>query len=242
MIVTVDAGNSRTKWGVFEAGGALLTQGVLDNGDLSRLALASSAWQGCRRAVVANVASKAVEQQLGALFEACRLPVLWVRAQASLAGVSNGYAEPAQLGSDRWAALVAAWNRYRAPCVVVLAGTALTVDALSSKGEFLGGLILPGRAMMRQALADGTAALSVEQGECKDFPVCSKDAIISGVAFSMAGAVERQCAMLARREAATLCLLSGGDAAWLAPALSRPAEIVDNLVLQGLFLIERECA
>jgi type III pantothenate kinase len=198
MIVAVDAGNSRTKWGVFEAGGALLRQGVLDNDDLSRLTLASNAWQGCRRAVVANVAGKAVERQLGALFEACRLPVLWVQAQASLAGVSNGYAEPAQLGSDRWAALVAAWNRHRAPCVVVLAGTALTVDALSSKGEFLGGLILPGRAMMRQALADGTAALSVEQGECKDFPVCSKDAIISGVAFSMAGAVERQCAMLAR--------------------------------------------
>jgi type III pantothenate kinase len=240
MILAIDAGNTRTKWGVFDASGEMAAQGAVANSQLGRLVQDSAAWAGCRRAVVSNVAGEVVDQQLRTLFEARQLPVRWVRSEAAACGVINNYARPEQLGTDRWAALVAAWNRYRQPCVVATAGTALTVDALSAQGEFLGGLILPGRALMHESLAAGTAALSIGQGVLCDFPSRTEDAIASGIAFAMAGAVERQCAVLERREGALRCLLSGGDAQWLAAALPKSAEIVDDLTLRGLFLIERE--
>jgi len=113
-------------------------------------------------------------------------------------------------------------------------------ELLKGLGEFLGGLILPGRALMYESLAAGTAALSIGQGVLCDFPSRTEDAIASGIAFAIAGAVERQCAVLEQREGALRCLLSGGDAQWLAAALPKSAEIVDDLTLRGLFLIERE--
>jgi type III pantothenate kinase len=242
MILAIDSGNTRTKWGVFDTSGEMAAQGAVDNSYLGWLAQDGAAWTGCSRAVVSNVAGGAVGQQLQTLFEALQLPALWVKSGAAACGVVNNYASPEQLGTDRWAALVAAWNRYRQPCVVATAGTALTVDALSARGEFLGGLILPGKTLMHESLADGTEALSVGQGRLHDFPSRTEDAIASGIAFAMAGAVERQCAALERREGTMRCLLSGGDGQWLAAALPRPAEIADNLVLNGLFLIEREHA
>jgi len=240
MILAIDAGNTRTKWGVFDASGEMTAQGAVDNSQLDRLVQDSAAWAGCQRAVVSNVAGEVVDQQLRALLDARQLPVRWVRSEAAACGVINNYARPEQLGTDRWAALVAAWNQCRQPCVVAMAGTALTVDALSAQGEFLGGLILPGRALMHESLAVGTDALSVGQGKLCDFPSRTEDAITSGIAFAMAGSVERQCAALERREGGVICLLSGGDAQWLAAALPRPTEIIDDLTLRGLFLIERE--
>jgi type III pantothenate kinase len=240
MILAIDAGNTRTKWGLFGASGEMVAQGALDNSQLGQLVQDSVAWVGCRRAVVSNVAGRSVELQLQALLNARQIRALWVKSEAAACGVINNYVCHEQLGTDRWAALIAAWSLYRQPCVVAMAGTALTVDALSAQGEFLGGLILPGRGLMRESLAAGTAALSVGQGVLCDFPSRTEDAIASGIAFSMAGAVERQCAALEQREGAVRCLLSGGDAQRLAAALPRSAEIVDNLALRGLFLIERE--
>lgn len=240
MILAVDAGNSRTKWGVFDADGTLLAAGAVDNDALERLAEVWHGFSGCRRAVVSSVAGEAVAARLGGLFELLALPALWIRAPAAACGVKNGYAQPEQLGADRWAALVGAWNRYRAPCVVATAGTALTVDALSGEGEFLGGLIVPGFSMMRAALAAGTAGVPAAPGQWRDFPVATADAVYSGALAAMAGAVQRMRALLEAREGhAPQCLLAGGDAELLAAALPGPTIIAHDLVLQGLFLMEK---
>lgn len=243
MIVAIDAGNTRTKWGVLDSSGALLHQGAVENSQVHTLANASQDWLGCRRAVVSNVAGAAVAEILQSLCKNLQLPLITVTAKASACGVTNGYTRPEQLGSDRWAALLAAWNRYREPCVVATAGTALTVDALSAQGEFLGGLIVPGWRMMQSSLASGTAGLGALEGHLQYFPVNTGDAICSGAWLAMAGAVEKMCNSLQEREGRTpRCVLSGGDAARLQAALSSPAEIADNLVLHGLWLIEREYA
>jgi type III pantothenate kinase len=241
MILAIDAGNTRTKWGVFDAAGENVAQGVLENSQFDQMIRESVAWAGCRRAVVSNVAGTAVERQLRSLFERLQLPVLWAKAEAASCGVTNGYESPGQLGTDRWAALLAAWNRYREPCVVAMAGTALTVDALSANGVFLGGLIVPGLQMMHQALAAGTAALPLAEGDLCEYPTDTAAAIYSGGINAMAGVVERMCARLEERESRPpRCLLSGGDAARLAAALHAPFEIADGLVLEGLYLIESE--
>jgi len=241
MILAVDAGNTRIKWGIHD--GTWLEQGAVTYDGLPELIDRVQAYPALCQAVVASVARQQIDAALQAIFDQRGIAALWVKAQARACGVANGYARPAQLGSDRWAALVAAWHLKRAACVVASAGTALTVDALSASGEFLGGLIVPGFAMMQQALVANTAGIALVDGSFRDFPVTTGDAVHTGALQAMAGAVAKMRMTLEQREQAKPhLLLAGGDASRLQAALSGDGEIVDNLVLDGLVLIAGESA
>jgi type III pantothenate kinase len=130
--------------------------------------------------------------------------------------------------------------RHIAPegCVVVNAGTAMTVDALTADGVFLGGLIVPGLTTMLRALSESTAAIGEARGNYRDIPKNTPDAVYSGALSAMAGAVRHMNALLAGEEKREpTCLLSGGDAQLLLPLLSAKTRKVDNLVLDGLIRI-----
>jgi type III pantothenate kinase len=161
-----------------------------------------------------------------------------VRAQC---GVRNSYDDPAQLGCDRWAALIGARRLYAGPAVVVDAGTALTADALTGDGVFVGGIIVPGAELMRKALAEHTAALKPQPGKFSFFPDTTGDAIMSGAIDALAGAIERMARFLEEAgEPQPACVLSGGGAALIEPYLNLEVKVVDNLVLEGLLTIARE--
>jgi type III pantothenate kinase len=161
-----------------------------------------------------------------------------VAAREAQCGVRNGYSNVSRLGSDRWAALIAAWHLIGGSCLVVNSGTATTVDALSGKGEFTGGLILPGVELMQRSLCTATAQLQAGQGEYAAFPRNTADALFSGAIQASCGAIERQHALLDDDGAPVL--LSGGAAGVLRAHLNLPLRIVDNLVLHGLLLIAQE--
>lgn len=143
MFLTIDTGNSRTKWGVFDHHG-LISQGVFSNTTLldgEMPSVASLAWQICKHAVISNVAGAHMAAAITNILQGFNLPCLFITAERQACDVINHYSEPKQLGSDRWAALIAAWQCYHAPCVVANAGTALTIDALNAEsghGVFLG--------------------------------------------------------------------------------------------------------
>lgn len=158
-------------------------------------------------------------------------------ARTEQCGVRNGYREPERLGSDRWAALIAARRQEHGPCLVVSCGTATTVDALSVDGEFLGGLILPGLALMQRSLSSNTAQLGMERGTAQDFPRTTADAIRSGVLQATLGAVRHQFELLQARQGEAVCLLTGGAADELQAHLDLPLVRVENLVLKGLQII-----
>jgi type III pantothenate kinase len=248
MILAIDAGNSRTKWGVFASDGALQTQGVELNSELG--ARAPAEWQACSRAVISNVAGEAIAAKLEGLLRPLSIESYQPIASASACGVKNGYTDPQQLGSDRWAAVIAAWQLYRAPCVVANAGTALTVDALAmdnQQGIFLGGLIVPGLRLMQERLASNTVGIAFEEGQMRDFPANTADALHTGALSAMIGAIASMMLKLERDAGIQpRCILSGGDASVLASALrsfgqiANNVVIVDNLVLQGLLALERE--
>lgn len=236
-VLAIDAGNSRIKWGVAE-GRCWLQLSSLATAQASALrdALVSIAKPDC--IVVSNVAGTAVGALLEAALAPMQAPLQWVRGAAQQCGVRSSYAEPAQLGPDRWAALIAARNSFGGPCVVVNAGTAMTVDALSGEGVFLGGFIVPGVKLMHAALASGTARLGPRAGHFSYFPSNTADAIMSGGIHALAGAVERMARFMAQTgEGEALVVLSGGDAQLLAPQLNARVEVVDNLVLEGLLCI-----
>lgn len=233
-ILAIDAGNSRIKWGLHD-GEAWAVRGQVPTAEARRLV---REWGPITRAdvvIAANVAGPRVVREIGAAARRHGRRARFIRSLARQCGVSSSYDDPAQLGADRWAALIGAWRLYRGPCVVVSAGTTMTVDALTGDGVFLGGMIVPGTDLMREALARNTAALKPRAGRFAFFPACTADAIASGALNALAGAVERMHRYL--REAgqvAPLTVLSGGGAARLAPQLNARAEVVDNLVLEGL--------
>ncbi|MDD5241403.1 MAG: type III pantothenate kinase [Sulfuricella sp.] len=237
MILAVDVGNTRIKWGVHD-GKSWLEKGWVATREADRL---SDSWEHYAqpdRIVASNVAGPDVVGQVKKASKRWATEIQWIAAAQSQCGVRNGYENPVQLGSDRWAALIAA--RLIAPkgCIVVNAGTAMTVDALSAEGVFLGGLIVPGLTTMRRALAENTAAVEAEGGGFRDFPGNTADAVYSGALSALAGAVGYMAAELSKVQPETpICLLSGGDAKFLLPLLSGKVTMVDNLVLDGLIRI-----
>jgi len=113
------------------------------------------------------------------------------------------------------------------------------VDALDAEGRFLGGLILPGFGAMLRALEMGTAGLKVPTGEVVDFPTNTSDALMSGGANAIAGAIERQYRrLLDRTGQEPMLFISGGAAVKLTPITDLPFETVDTLIFDGLLLMQ----
>jgi type III pantothenate kinase len=233
MILAVDCGNTRLKWGLYQ-GGAWRKTGAVD---LARVGSLEPHWRklsAVRKVVVANVAGAPARAKLAGIFSRLRLRAVWVEAKRRECGVTNGYLKPAQLGADRWAALIGAWSIVRGPCLIVMAGTATTADILGSDGKFCGGAILPGLEMMKRSLATDTAGLPRARGHFAVRPRRTADAIETGCLLAQVGAIERLFFTLER---GATCLLAGGTAARIAPHLRIRARKAENLVLEGLVRI-----
>lgn len=239
-ILAVDAGNSRIKWGLHDSSG-WVAQSWIATTDAPTL---GEAWSTLKRPdalIVSNVAGGAVGKTLRDAAEKLGVRLELIASQAHQCGVRSSYDEPAQLGPDRWAALIGAWHLCGGPSVVVNVGTTMTADALSRDGVFLGGVIVAGVDLMRSALAQSTAGLKLEQGRYTYFPATTADAIMSGAINALAGAIERmQRFMHEAGEAEPGIVLSGGAAPAVERALNGRVEVVDNLVLVGLLRIALE--
>ncbi len=235
-MLLLDVGNSRCKWALVQ-GGRWVQQGVVGNTEWIALEHALSVLPLPARILVSNVAGEAMALRLRTVCAKWQRPLEFVSASAEQCGVRNGYEQPERLGSDRWAALIAAWNHLHGACLVVNCGTATTIDAISAQGEFLGGLILPGVSLMQHSLATNTAQLVAERGALQDFPRNTADAIHSGMLRATLGAIRHQFGLLQARSGTVRCLLGGGAADVVKPHLDLPLERMDNLVLQGLQII-----
>jgi len=239
-------GNSRMKWGLFGPRG-WLAHGVLPNAEIGTLSLRD--WQNLQRpgrAVGVNAAGEAARVRVESQVARWRVGVEWLVAPEAGGGVVNRYRPAAQLGAVRWALLVAARRRARGselfppPCVVVNAGTVVTVDALDAEGVFRGGLILPGPRLMLRAIAERTAALKTAPGRVQEFPDNNADALASGAVQAVCGAIEQTRARLRQTDVVVKCYLTGGAAHEIAPHLTGPLEVVDNLVLEGVLVLATE--
>jgi type III pantothenate kinase len=245
--LAIDVGNTRLKWALFEAarpGAAMSAHGVEFLEHIERLSEGPWAALAAPRCMLGCVvAGDAVKRRVAEQMELWDVPARWVVADSEEAGVVNGYEHPARLGADRWVAMIGARHRMLArgparPLLVVMVGTAVTVDALDASGRFLGGLILPGHGIMLRALEIGTAGLHVPTGEVRLFPVNTSDALTSGGTYAIAGAVERMYQHLLQhcgQEPA--CIMTGGAGWKMAPSMARPFELVENLIFDGLLEI-----
>ena len=240
-VLAIDAGNTRIKWGLHD-GKRWRKRAWVETAQAVRLKAPFARLPALNAMVISNVAGDVLRAQLRRVLPAAPAP-LWLKSSRAEAGVRSSYATPAQLGSDRWAAMIGAYRLFGTAAVVVNAGTALTVDALTADGVFAGGMIAPGVDLMRQALAENTAALKRRPGGFSFFPDSTGDAIMSGAINAACGAIERMARFLEDAgQVSPLCVIAGGAAAVLVPHLNVEAKLVDNLVLEGLLAIAHDRA
>ena len=211
--LAIDVGNTRLKWTLYErpaVGARVLAQGVEFLEQLDRLA--EGPWADLpepSRMLGCIVAGQAVKHRVQEQMEHWGVEPRWVVASESEAGLVNGYD-----------------------------GTAVTVEAIDAQGRFLGGLIIPGHGIMLRALESGTAGLHVPTGDVVEFPTNTSDALTSGGTFAIAGACERMFQHLFKRCAAEpLCLMTGGAGWKMLPAMSRPYELIESMIFDGLLVI-----
>jgi type III pantothenate kinase len=246
--LAIDVGNTRLKWAQYaspQPGAGLLAHGAVFLETIDTLA--DNEWKQLAppsSMLGSIVAGEGVKRRVEEQMEIWDITPRWVVSSPHAAGVTNGYDHPNRLGTDRWVALIGARHRVLAtgaprPALVVMVGTAVTVDALDANGRFLGGLILPGFGLMLRALEMGTAGLKAPTGEVRDFPTNTSDALMSGGAHSIAGAVERMHRrLLAHTGQEPALLMSGGAAVKLAPITDLPFEMVDTLIFEGLLALQ----
>ncbi len=231
MILDIDLGNTRAKW---RCAGASPDRGSAPVGaDLTaQLAAIDPLPSRIRLASVASPSLLAeLTESLGALFSV-KPEVCSVRP--AVLGFTTRYRDIGRLGVDRWLAALAAWHRHQRACVVVDAGTALTVDLVSADGVHLGGYIVPGFGVAVRALGEATGAVQVD--------LASVEALTPGLDTSEAvnhGLVQLYIGMLQRAAAGLgdepcLCL-SGGDA-WRLHRFMPEAVLEADLVFEGLAL------
>ena len=225
----VDIGNSRVKWALARDG-QLVDTGVCAHLD-------ARWWRhlpGTRPDSIwaANVAGHQRQQALddwaGQTFSQT---VNWARSTATACGLRNAYAQPQRLGVDRWLAMIAAYHRCGGPVLVADAGTALTIDQIAADGRHLGGLICPGIASMQQALV-GRTQLEAPQLPVEDAWLATHTdaAIALGSLRAAVALLDNSAAALAPAHR----LMTGGEAAMLAPHLAQDWQVTPHLVLEGL--------
>lgn len=193
------------------------------------------------RIVVGSVARAAARDELrDALSGAWRLQPEFLESTGEALGVRNGYRKPSRLGVDRWAEMVAAFRAGGGPLLVADCGTALTLDYVDAGGLHHGGLIAPGLAAMRTALAD-TTRLSRDVLEAPGAPGLGRDtpeAVAAGCLAAAAGLIEQARARFCGGDAAACRLwLTGGDAGAVRPRLAGAWREAPGLVLDGLALL-----
>ena len=220
----IDMGNTRTKWRCGTAAGALPSP------DLPVLTLDPT------RVRVSTVLRNR-DTLASAIAERYRVAPEFAVTTTGLAGVRCGYTNPAQLGVDRWLAVVAAWQRIRGPVIVISAGTAATVDFIDAEGRHEGGHIVPGMRLLRDALDRETE--DVRPGgstrTCTAPGADTQTAVSSGTFLMLVAFAEAAVKGFAARHGYNAeVFLTGGDADLLAAGLSFTVRREPHLVLDGL--------
>lgn len=248
MHLLIDVGNSSVKWNVYDSDSQsfrFAPQSVMYLGaDLT--ALLQNQWQsleGITEVLLASVAgetlSKAITQWCAANWQ---ITPRFIHTEPSAFGVTNGYSDHRQLGVDRWLGILAARKLKPNHNVgIISCGTATTVDVVAANGNHLGGLIAPGRNIMRTSLQQKTQGINdIAPVETPD--LLGNDTVScvnSGVFYATSGFVNQMVDELGKtfdNGGELYIFITGGDVQYLLPHLNQDVHFEPELVLKGLAL------
>jgi type III pantothenate kinase len=217
-----DVGNTRLKWGLLEDG-HLTKTGTVAHAKLRESGFSALTARLPRQVdcvLASNVAGQSFATRLaGVIGIHCKQDMHFAHAEKSGFGVTNSYRRPRRIGVDRWVALIGARAEFKSAVCVVDAGTAVTVDALDRDGRHLGGLIIPGLALMASSLHLNTGEIPLVKAGRRPtatgtglFANTTDGAVQNGALAAVTGAVERAVSALRRSGLRPKLILTGGDA------------------------------
>lgn len=235
MILEIDVGNTRIKWRTL-LNDEIHSRGSVANEDLD-------CWlHGFDREPIPNkirlscVANREIVERIIHQSEQWNCSLLEAKTSATVVGVHCGYDDPSSMGIDRWLAVVAAYHRFSQCCVVVDAGSAITVDIIDDKGRHLGGYIVPGLEMMPQALFHGTSKVKVNSiGSTNLAPGRSTEQAVSrGCLLMVQSMITSVVESLQAQGLLVQVVVTGGDGNHLMTVLDDSVYFDAELVLDGL--------
>ena len=235
----IDRGNTALKWQLCQQA-KVLAEGVAANDVGLDDALEEVADRQLLGVYVASVASDDFETALKAWANRNSQPEpVFIKSQLSACGVTNAYEKPAQLGVDRWLAMIAAHQQYSGLLCVVDSGTALTMDFLTGSGQHLGGFIVPGADLMKRSLLQNTQQIQLAaDAQIKLLGKNTTEAVLLGIEQMLQALVCQKVAEVELEYKQELTLvLTGGHAHSLRKGLQRPCHEELDLVFLGLRLI-----
>lgn len=201
---------------------------------------------GFETTAVAAVIVSSVVPPLTPVFQSLSQDLFQSRALVVGPGLKTGmsilYENPLEVGADRIVASVAAFEKHGGPCIVVDFGTATTFDAVSARGEYLGGAIAPGIQISAEALYLKTAKLPRIEIR-KPVRAVGKTTVASmqsGLYFGYVGLVGNIISEIKRElgdELKVRVVATGGFAIQIAPELKAIDALEPDLVLEGLRII-----
>jgi type III pantothenate kinase len=252
VLLVVDVGNTQTHFGVFPPGADVVaehwrfatiresTSDELGAALLNLLGLRGLGFAEIKSSIVSSTVPQLSEQWTAMATRYLGHEMLVV-GPSIRTGMPIRIDNPREVGADRLVNAVAAYERVGDTCVVVDFGTAITYDAVSSAGEYLGGIISPGAEISIDALYERAAKLpKVELAQPRSLIGKSTvDAIRSGIVYGFAGQVEGIVRRLrAELGPTTHVIATGGLATTLVPFIRETIDEVDDLLtLTGLRLI-----
>lgn len=238
MILEIDVGNTRIKWRTL-LDGEVQSRGSLAKEDVETWLYSFSQQGSPDKIRLSCVASRAVVEKIAQQAEQWGCPLVEAKASQIVAGVSCGYDDPSALGVDRWLAVVAAYQCFKQPCVVVDAGSAITVDLVGRGGQHLGGYIVPGLKMMHQALFNGTSKVRVGSiGSSSLEPGKSTEqAVTQGALVMVQSMIRSSVNRLLVNNQQVQVVVTGGDGCDLMAVLDDLACFEAELVLDGLMFV-----
>ena len=191
MLLAIDVGNSKVHCGLFK-GEKLCKQWSFDTKDIKEKGINSPILSGRRHLYEGAIICSVVPAVISVLRKKLRIPSLVVSNKIDL-GLKIKYKYPGKVGADRIANAVAAKFLYGVPSLVVDFGTAITIDVISKKGDYLGGVIMPGLDIIRKGLYEKTALLPLAKIKKprKVLGSVTEDAIQSGLYFGIRGMIRQ---------------------------------------------------
>ena len=240
----LDVGNTRLKWGLLEDG-HLTKTGTITHAKLKKSGFSALTAQLPRQVdcvLASNVAGQSFATRLaGVIGIHCNRDVHFAHAEKAGYGVTNSYRRPRRIGVDRWVALIGARAEFKSAVCVVDAGTAVTIDAVDRAGKHLGGLIIPGLALMATSLHLNTGEIPLVKTARKPtasgsglFANTTDGAVQNGARAAVTGAIERAAKALRAAGLRPKLVLTGGDASRILKEIDGNVLHRPHLVLQGL--------
>ena len=249
MILAIDIGNTTTTFGVFEGKKLAATFAVAtqpnrtpDEVTLQLKALAKGRRLHLRQASQIVLCS-VVPRMSGVLIESLRsLDAVPIRVvgQEIRVPLINRYTYPEQVGQDRLVGAYAAYREFQKPCIIADFGTAITIDVVTGKGEYLGGVIAPGLEISLEALATRTALLP--KVELREPPELlgrdTANSIRAGLLYGCAALCDGIIAQLRDRYAPKAAVIgTGGASPLVAKDATSLQHLRPHLILDGLYAL-----